>query len=105
MKDIDFESIGRKLKQIRLAKGLPQDAIANSADVNVSHISNIENNHVKVSLPTLVHICNALDVTVDYVLSNEYRSSSPIDNEILKELKSFTDQDKERILKVIKALK
>ena len=51
MKDIDFESIGKKLKEIRLSKGLPQDAVASAAEVNTSHISNIENNRVKVSLP------------------------------------------------------
>ena len=66
MKDIDFESIGKKLKEIRLSKGLPQDAVASAAEVNTSHISNIENNRVKVSLPTLIYICNALGVTVDY---------------------------------------
>ena len=31
MKDIDFESIGKKLKEIRLSKGLPQDAVASAA--------------------------------------------------------------------------
>ena len=32
MKDIDFESIGKKLKEIRLSKGLPQDAVASAAE-------------------------------------------------------------------------
>ena len=47
MKDIDFESIGKKLKEIRLSKGLPQDAVASAAEVNTSHISNIENNRAR----------------------------------------------------------
>ena len=105
MKNIDFESIGKKLKEIRLSKGLPQDAVA-SAEVNTSHISNIENNRVKVSLPTLIYICNALGVTVDYVLSGEYASDdSAIDREIMKELQSFSDDEKERVLRVVRALK
>ena len=87
MKDIDFESIGKKLKEIRLSKGLPQDAVASAAEVNTSHISNIENNRVKVSLPTLIYICNALGVTVDYVLSGEYTGDySSIDREIMSSL-------------------
>ena len=69
MKDINFEKIGQKLKKIRISKGLTQEYIANMVDVNTSHISNIENNRVKVSLSTLLQICNALGVTVDYVLS------------------------------------
>ena len=106
MKDIDFESIGKKLKEIRLSKGLPQDAVASAAEVNTSHISNIENNHVKVSLPTLIYICNALGVTVDYVLSGEYTGDySSIDREIMKEILSLSDEEKERVLRVVRALK
>ena len=52
MKDIDFEKIGKKLKEIRLSKGLPQDAVAGAAEV-----------------------------------------------------KTFSDDDKERILRIIRALK
>ena len=106
MKNIDFESIGKKLKEIRLSKGLPQDAVASAAEVNTSHISNIENNRVKVSLPTLLYICNAVGVSVDYVLSGEYASDdSAIDREIMKELQSFSDDEKERVLRVVRALK
>ena len=84
MDTLNFEQIGEKLKKIRLSKNLTQEYIANAADVNTSHISNIENNRVKVSLSVLVQICNALDTTVDYILSDEYNdSSSAIEQEIL----------------------
>ena len=100
------ESIVKKLKEIRLSKGLPQDAVASAAEVNTSHISNIENNRVKVSLPTLIYICNALGVTVDYVLSGEYTGDySSIDREIMKEIQSLSDEEKERVLRVVRALK
>lgn len=101
MKDINFEQISKKIRDTRLTEGLTQEYLANASDVNVSHISNIENNRVKVSLPTLVAICNALDVTVDYILSTEYTTASPLDNEILKKLQRLTDEQKEKILKII----
>lgn len=105
MKDIEFARIGNKLKEIRTSKGLTQEYIANMADVNTSHISNIENNRVKISLPTLVHVCNALGVTVDYVLSDEYLSpATALDQSILYELSSCDKETKERILKIIKIL-
>jgi transcriptional regulator with XRE-family HTH domain len=104
MKEINFTLIGRKIRETRISKGLTQEYIANMADVNTSHISNIENNRAKISLPTLVHICNALDVTVDYILSSEYTVSSPLDNEILKELHSCPEEKKEKILKIIQIL-
>lgn len=105
MKDLNFEQIGEKLKKIRLSKNLTQEYIANMADVNTSHISNIENNRVKVSLSTLVQICNALNTTVDYVLAEEYtQPATAIEQEILHELHFCSDETKEQILKIVKAL-
>lgn len=105
MKDLDFSLIGKRLKDTRISKKLTQEYVANIADVNVSHISNIENNRVKVSLSTLVQICNALDTTVDFILSDEYNdSSAPIEQEILHELHSCSYETKLQILKIIKAL-
>lgn len=105
MKEIDFEHIGKKIKEIRTSKGITQEFVANCADVNTSHISNIENNRVKISLTTLVNVCNALDVTVDYILSEEYNdSSSALEESILKELHQCNNDMKERILKIVQAL-
>ena len=104
MKELNFESISKKIRDTRLTEGLTQEYLANASDVNVSHISNIENNRVKVSLPTLVAICNALDVTVDYILSSEYTSSSSLDNEILKKLQNCSDEKKQKILRMIDIL-
>ena len=105
MKDLDFKYIGKKLKKLRLSKGLTQEYIATMADVNTSHISNIENNRVKISLPTLVHVCNALNVTVDSVLADEYNDpSSVLEQEILHELRNCPVETQKQILKIIKAL-
>ena len=105
MDNLNFKQIGEKLRTIRLSKNLTQEYIANSADVNTSHISNIENDRVKVSLSTLVQICNALDTTVDYVLSEEYTdASSAIEQEIRHELHACNNETKEQILKIVKAL-
>ena len=105
MKEINFDAIGKKIKEIRIAKGYTQEYVANAADVNTSHISNIENGRVKISLTTLIYVCNALGTTIDYVLSNEYSdSSSAVDNAILTELQKCDKEMKERILKIVLAL-
>ncbi|MDI9243400.1 helix-turn-helix domain-containing protein [Fusibacillus kribbianus] len=105
MKEIDFMKIGKKLKEIRISRGLTQEYVANMADVNTSHISNIENKRVKISLPTLVHVCNALNTTVNYILADEYDApASVLEEEILHELHSCSDETKEQILKIVKAL-
>ncbi|WP_028530000.1 helix-turn-helix domain-containing protein [Ruminococcus gauvreauii] len=105
MQEINFETIGRKIKEIRLSKGLTQENVADAADVNTSHISNIENCRVKISLTTLVRICNALDTTVDYILAGEYSDpSSALDQQILKELLNCSQERKEKILQIIRIL-
>lgn len=106
MEDINFLKISQRLKQTRISKGLTQEYIANAANVNTSHISNIENNRVKISLTTLVNVCNALEVTVDYILADEYSdSAAALDQEILKELQSCDFTTKEKILKIVQILK
>ena len=104
MQELNFEKIGKNIRTSRIEQHYTQEYIANKIGVNVSHISNIENNRVKVSLTTLVAICNALGPTVDYVLQNEYPPSDAIDRQIMKELENCSDEKKEKILKIIRIL-
>lgn len=105
MKELDFATIGQRLKQVRTEKKLTQEYIANCVEVNVSHISNIETNKVKISLTLLVAICNALGTTVDYILASEYPSpTSSTERELLNIVKSLDDSQKEQLLRIAKAL-
>lgn len=74
MQKLDFEFIGQRIKEIRCEKHLTQEYLAKMTDVNVSHISNIETNKVRVSLSLLVGICNTLGITLDYLLEKEYHT-------------------------------
>ena len=104
MKELDFKQIGINIRNCRLQKNLTQEYIASKVGVNVSHIINIENNRVKVSLTALVAICNTLETTVDYILGNEYVASCAIDTEIMKELDSHSLEMKEKFLQIIRIL-
>lgn len=94
--EIDYVKLGLKIKKIRQSKGITQDTLAEIVSCNTSHISNIENFHTKVSLNVLLAIANALDTSIDYLLSEQYENSSmALDNEILRALKNC-DNKKER---------
>lgn len=100
--NIDYGKLGIRIKGIRLSRNLTQDYIAQSVGCNVSHISNVENCHTKVSLNVLLAIANALNVTIDYLLSDQYENSSlALDNEILRAIRDCDNEKKERILKMI----
>lgn len=105
MQTISFKNIGLKIKETRTSRNLTQENIADAVGVNTSHISNIETNKTKVSLTTLILICNALDVSVDYILGNELNfSSSAIDYEILREVQKLNQDKKEQLLRIAKVL-
>lgn len=103
--ELDYAKLGSKIKEIRISRGLTQDTLAELVSCNTSHISNIENNHTKVSLNVLLAIANALNTSIDYLLSNQYENASlALDNEILRSIQNCDIQTKEKILKIIEIL-
>lgn len=105
MEELDFNFIGQRIREVRNDKHLTQEYVANATGVNVSHISNIETNKVKVSLTLLVQICNALDVTIDYLLENEYHNpTSVVEKELLNTIKGMKKEKQETLLRIAKVL-
>ncbi len=103
--EINYEKLGLKIKEIRQRNGLTQDRLAEMVSCNTSHISNIENNHTKVSLNVLLAIANVLNTSIDYLLSEQYENLSlALDNEIMREISNCDIESKERILRIIKVL-
>lgn len=103
--EINYAKLGQKIKEIRQSKGLTQDNLAEMVSCNTSHISNIENNHTKVSLNVLLAIANSLNTSIDYLLSQQYENISlALDNEIIRALAECDIENKERILRIIKVL-
>ena len=104
-REIDYARLGIKIKEIRQNRGLTQDSLAELVGCNTSHISNIENDHTKVSLNVLLAIANVLDTSIDYLLSEQYENSAlALDNEIMRVLTNCDNQKKEKILKIIEIL-
>lgn len=63
--------VGLKIREIRKAKNLTQEKLAESADVNQRHIVRIETAEGEPSLTTLKKIAKALDVDIDILLKPE----------------------------------
>ena len=103
--EIDYAKLGLKIKSLRIHKGLTQENLAEMVSCNTSHISNIENNHTKVSLNVLLAIANSLNTSIDYLLADQYKNSSlALDNEILRAIQKCNSREKEKILKMIDIL-
>ncbi len=65
--EIDYKELGERIAKRRKVLNLTQDDVAGATGLSNNHISNIENNH-SPSIETLINICEALDITPDYVL-------------------------------------
>jgi transcriptional regulator with XRE-family HTH domain len=60
------ETIGDKIKQLRLKQGLTQDALARKANLPYTTLTKIESNVItKPSIQTVVKIAKGLNVSLD----------------------------------------
>ncbi len=68
--------IGKKIKEIRISKGMTLDALANKLGYKSrSAVYKIENNDVKISVDKLEKIATALDVSADEILNNNVKKT------------------------------
>lgn len=85
---INYSLIGNRIKAARKAKGLSQSELSELIDRSVGYMSYIETGSKKPSLETLIQIANALDVTIDELLSDNLAAASPVSNTQINQLLS-----------------
>ncbi|MGN1136938.1 MAG: helix-turn-helix domain-containing protein, partial [Oscillospiraceae bacterium] len=75
--ELNYELIGARIKKIRKSKKMTQDRLSELSSISPQHLSQIESAKTKLSLPTLVNICNALEVTADRILCDVLKAETP----------------------------
>ena len=68
MKEIDYSSMGIRIRQLRKAKGWSQDVLAGKCGISMSFLGHIERGSRVMSMETFVNICDALDAGADEIL-------------------------------------
>lgn len=69
---MDYKKIGQKIRKTRKQRGFSQEQLAEKVWISTTHMSHIETGSTKLSLPVLVDIAVALNVSTDYlVFDNE----------------------------------
>ena len=63
-----MNSIGEKIKQLRLKKGVTQKQIAEYLQVTTVTLQRFEYGDRRPSLDTLIKLCNFFNVSADYLL-------------------------------------
>ena len=77
MEDKTFlKEMGNRICTRRKMMGLTQEVLAEQIDVSTQMISNLETGKKAIRPENLLKICNALDVSADFLLTGSDRSTS-----------------------------
>ena len=96
-KEIDFSLIGRRIREVRIQRGMSQAKVAELVGCNDSHISNIEKGD-KISLTTLVAVADALGVTADVLLSGNQKFDGKAYHSEFVQVLSDCDEFEKRLI-------
>ena len=100
---IDYKSIGRRIKAARISLDMTQERLVEKVNLSPSHLSNIETGTTKVSLPTIVKLANALDVSVDALLADSVVQSKAVFEQDIQSILSDCDSYEIRVIADIAA--
>ena len=101
---MDKANFGKKLRAIRLEKGLTQQTLAEKADMGVVYISEIERGIKMPSMNIFIRLIEALDISADYILRDELTSGKEYIYDILTEkLKPLTPQQRKTAAEILDA--
>ena len=84
--DIDYISIGKRIKAARKKQHLTQEKLAEIADISIPYLSNIENANTSVGLNVLLSLANALNVSLDELCCDNLISSENVYKNSISEL-------------------
>ena len=100
---IDYKSIGKRIKTARIRLDMTQERLAEQVNLSPNHLSNIETGTTKVSLPTIIKLANALQVSVDSLLADSVVQSKAVFEEDIQTILSDCDDYEIRVIADIAA--
>ena len=84
----DMREIGNKLLAIRKRMGMTQVEVAEAAGLSGRTYADIERGTVNMRVETILHICEALHITPDEILTKNDTNLTAREAEILARLKA-----------------
>lgn len=104
MKHIDYTEIGHKIRQARTEQNYSQEQLAELCGISTAFLGHIERGTRAMSLETLVSVCSALNISIDYLLLDEISDTDASITAILNEVKSKGEVQYQKFISIMKAL-
>lgn len=104
---MNYESLGGKIKDLRISMDLTQAQVAEALNVTPGYISNVENNRTAMSLRILIYYAKLMNITLDSLVGRvepEYENTA-LDNELIGLIKHMSDENKLKLINTIKIWK
>lgn len=101
---INFETVGKRIKEVRKQKGMSQDELAERADLSSQYISQIETGRKKGSLPTYNKLAKALGVSIDE-LTGSISEGSRVLSDVDLILQDCSKEERELLVEVLRVVK
>lgn len=92
---MDFYLLGQKIRELRTSHHFSQADLAELIDVSTNYIGQIERGDRKPSIETLVSLCNVLNTSMDYILSDSLTTKEDqLIHDIVSRLQDLSKEEK-----------
>ena len=92
---MDFYLLGQKIRDLITLHHFSQADLAELIDVSTNYIGQIERGDRKPSIETLVSLCNVLDTSMDYILSDSLTTNEDqLIHDIVIRLQNLSTEEK-----------
>ena len=102
---LKLDTIGKYLKQYRIAKNMRQEDLAEKAELSVNYIGMVERGEKVPSLETFITLLNVLEVSADMVLADVLLAGYTVKTSLLSEkIAALSLEEKATIYEVVDTL-
>ena len=102
---MDYKTLGKNIRRLRVIQGLRQEDLAEITDLSVTYIGMVERGEKIPALETFIKILNALEVSADIILADVLKVGYEIKGSLLTEqLSALSTTDREKVFDVIETL-
>lgn len=94
--------VGERIYLLRSKRGYSREQLAELAKISSKFLYEIENGKKGFSISVLCNLCEALEVSSDYILNGQTEKG---ENEFVMMLEFFRKEEKEYILDILKCIR
>lgn len=97
---MNYEKLGDNIRACREFRGLTQEKLAELLNISEKHLSKIERGKINIKIDTLVGIAQALNMSVDKLLTDTLLHNDDKDyiTQIIYHLSTMTKEEQAKLL-------